>query len=95
MNEIEKKAEQLFDDIRMLKGQYNVRLAAGLNDRAKSMKDLAIDLILQFAREIAQAQREKDLSYLNHDIFQVYGKGMEDEACKRIRNTPLIIDKTE
>ena len=37
MNEIEKKAEQLFDDIRMLKGQYNVRLAAGLNDRAKSI----------------------------------------------------------
>ena len=89
MNEIEKKAEQLFDDIRMLKGQYNVRLAAGLNDRAKSMKDLAIDLILQFAREIAEGQRDVCLtSYKNRNLE-------EPTDYYSIKNAPLLTNKTK
>ena len=51
-----------------------------------------VDLILQAFREVAEAQREKDLKYLNVDIFQVYRLGAEAEECQRIRNTPSVTD---
>ena len=85
MNELEKKAEQLFDDIRMLRGHYDWRLAKGENKRAFNMKKLATDLILQFATEVAEMQRSAC-------VQQYYDSDNKHGTLATIADTPLVTE---
>lgn len=54
-------------------------------------KESLHELIQTACRE----QREKDLKYLNVNIYQIHAQGREAEECEKIRNTPLVITGLE